>query len=157
MVQLVCNFCYALRKTLGVTFPRLVGEGPPNREEGGSPLCWARGWLLTMWSFVTRGWIDGHQRGHQRGRQEGKGSHVLWGKAAFPWRSLPLARTLAGVWVQPRLHGMETPLGVTWEASSRNGIWHQLAGHRYFCKGLSLILQKDFVFSRAALGEFPAA
>lgn len=62
-MQLVCNFCYALRKTLGVTFPRLVGEGPPNREEGGSPLCWARGWLLTVWSFVTRGWIDGHQRG----------------------------------------------------------------------------------------------
>lgn len=43
--------------------PSLVGEGPSNREVGGSQLCWAIGRLLTMWSFVTCGGIGGHQRG----------------------------------------------------------------------------------------------
>lgn len=36
MVQLVYNLCCALRKTLDVKSPRLVGEGPSNREVGGA-------------------------------------------------------------------------------------------------------------------------
>lgn len=115
MVQLVYNLCCALRKTLDVKSPRLVGEGPSNREVG-EPTLLGNRLAVSIWSFVIFGWIGGHQRS-VAWQMGGERSHV--GEGCISMETTALCQNPGkDLGTAP---GMETPLGVTWGQTAEMG------------------------------------